>query len=332
AYMEKIGFGDQPYLIYRHNDAGHQHLHIATTSIRRNGEAINLHNIGRTLSESARKSIEKEFDLVVAESKKFHKEPGIKPADLEKAKYGRSSTKRQISNVLSGVITEYKYTSIGELNAVLRQFNVTADRGKEDTEMFAKKGLIYSLIDAKGNKIGVPIKASAFYSMPTLRNLEKRFENNKEKRKPFRQGLIKQLNKVLAKYERFTIETLNAELKMDGITLVLRKNDQGRIYGTTFIDHKNKAVFNGSDLGKLYSANSIAAQTSSSDQLRSYLKPVDRHSPYLKPEQAKSAYTYLEPIATRGILDVLLGKSEPDYMPGTLRKRKKKKRNRGLTL
>lgn len=332
AYMEKIGFGDQPYLVYRHNDAGHQHLHIATTSIQRNGEAINLHNIGRTLSEPARKSIEEEFNLVVAESKKIKQEPDIKPADLEKAKYGRSSTKRQISNVLAGVIGEYKYASIGELNAVLRQFNVMADRGKEDTEMFAKKGLIYSLVDTKGNKIGVPIKASTFNSQPTLRNLEKRFDNSKEQRKPFRQGLIKQINKVLSKYERFTAETLNAELKKDGITLVLRKNDQGRIYGTTFIDHKNKAVFNGSDLGKLYSANSIAAQISSSDQLRSYLKPIDSHSPYLKPEQSKSAISYLEPIATRGILDVLLGKSEPDYLPSIPRKRKKKKRHRGFTL
>ncbi|CAM4388468.1 Relaxase/Mobilisation nuclease domain-containing protein [Pedobacter westerhofensis] len=331
AYMEKIGFGDQPYLVYRHNDAGHQHLHIATTSIQRNSEAINLHNIGRTLSEPARKSIEKEFDLVVAESKKFKQESGLKPADLEKAKYGRSSTKRQISNVLAGVIKEYKYTSIGELNAVLRQFNVTANRGKEDTEMFAKKGLIYSLVDKKGNKIGVSIKASAFYSKPTLRNLEKRFGTNKEKRKPFRQGLIKKISKVLSKYERFTIETLNAELKRDSVTLVLRKNDQGRIYGTTFIDHKNKVVFNGSDLGKLYSANSIAAQISSSDQLRSYLKPTDSQSSYLKSEPSKSANTYLEPIATRGILDELLGKSQPDYMPGIPRK-KKKKRNQGLTL
>ncbi len=25
-YMDKIGFGDQPYLVYQHHDAGHPHL------------------------------------------------------------------------------------------------------------------------------------------------------------------------------------------------------------------------------------------------------------------------------------------------------------------
>src|SRR5688500_10538903 len=34
AYMEKIGFGEQPFLIYRHFDAGHPHLHIVSTTIK----------------------------------------------------------------------------------------------------------------------------------------------------------------------------------------------------------------------------------------------------------------------------------------------------------
>jgi len=330
AYMEKIGFGDQPFLVYRHNDAGHQHLHIATTSIQRNGEAINLHNIGRTLSEPARKSIEKEFDLIFAESKKFKQEAGIKAEDLEKAKYGRSSTKKQISNVLAAIVGNYKYASIAELNAVLRQFNVTADRGKVDTEMFAKKGLIYSLIDKDGNNVGVPIKASAFYSKPTFRNLEKKFDTNKENRKPFKPALIKKINGIATKYERLTIQTLKAELNKENVELVLRMSEQGRIYGATFIDHTYKAVFNGSDLGKAYSGNAISQIISSTDQLRSYLKPSVNPTTYLNPTSGQTNQTYLEPNSTTNFLDELLGKSQPDYMPGI--RRKKKKRNRGLTL
>jgi len=330
SYMDKIGFGEQPFLVYRHNDAGHQHLHIATTSIQRDGEAISLHNIGRDKSEPARKMIEKEFDLIVAESKRTKQEITIKPADLEKAKYGRSSTKRQISNVLAAVFGEYKYTSLNELNAVLNQFNVAADRGMEGTEMFAKKGLIYSVIGKNGNKIGVPIKASSFYSKPTFRMLEKKIEKNKEKRKPFRQELIKQINKVFIRYERFTAETFKDELKKAQIDLVLRKNESGRLYGTTFVDHKNKVVFNGSDLGKIFSANSIAEKIGSSDHLRSYLKPETNSITYLKPKSEATTHTYLEPSGTGEFFKELLGKSEPDYMPQV--RRKKKRRNRGLTL
>lgn len=330
AYMERIGFGDQPFLVYRHNDAGHEHLHIATTSIQRNGEAIKMHNIGRDLSEPARKAIEKEFDLVVAEKKTYKQEPGIKAADLEKAKYGRSSTKRQISNVLSAVVSDYKFTSLAELNALLKQFNVIADRGHEETEMFQKKGLVYSLMGKDGKRIGIPIKSSSFYSKPTFRNLEIKFEKNKEKRKPYKQALIARIENTFSKYERVTKETLIAELKRNGIDLLLRQNEQGRVYGTTFIDHQNKTIFNGSDLGKRYSANSLIELVSTSDQLKSFLKPLNTSKTYFKTAHNTSVKTYLEPKTPTNYLEDLLGKSQPDYTPGL--KRKRKKRRRGINL
>ncbi|KQT35629.1 hypothetical protein ASG22_00975 [Chryseobacterium sp. Leaf405] len=40
-----------------------------------------------------------------------------------------------------------------------------------------------------------------------------------------------------------------------GINIVTRRNDTGRIYGITFIDHNSKTVWNGSRLGKEFSAN-----------------------------------------------------------------------------
>ena len=27
-YMRRMGFGDQPYIVYRHNDIGREHLHV----------------------------------------------------------------------------------------------------------------------------------------------------------------------------------------------------------------------------------------------------------------------------------------------------------------
>jgi type IV secretory pathway VirD2 relaxase len=46
-YMDKIGFGEQPYLVYQHHDAGHLHLHIVTSSIQNDGRRINTFNIGK---------------------------------------------------------------------------------------------------------------------------------------------------------------------------------------------------------------------------------------------------------------------------------------------
>jgi hypothetical protein len=46
-------------------------------------------------------------------------------------------------------------------------------------------------------------------------------------------------------------------LQKEKINLVIRQNDNGIIYGLTYIDHNTKCVFNGSDIGKEYSAKGI---------------------------------------------------------------------------
>lgn len=321
TYMEGIGFGDQPFLVYRHNDVAHQHVHIATISIQRNGKAIDLHNIGRDISEPIRKAIEKEFNLVVAENKKYKLEPGIKPANPEKAKYGRLPTKRAISNVVMAVMNSYKFTSLAEYNAVLRQFNVIADRGKDDTEMFRKKGLIYFLLDQKGQKIGVPIKASAFYNKPTLHNIEKKFESNEEKRKPHKRSLTTRIDRVFQKYSQLTQNTLMSELRRSGISLTLRQSEHGFVYGATFIDHVNKVVFNGSDLGKAYSAKSITERLGATDQPKVYLKPTQTERAYLRDKEEVN--THLETVAPVNYLKDLLNSQHPDYSPMPPKKKKR---------
>ena len=58
VYMQKIGFGGQPYLVYQHHDAGHPHVHIVSTIIQKDGKRISLHNLGKNESNKARKEIE----------------------------------------------------------------------------------------------------------------------------------------------------------------------------------------------------------------------------------------------------------------------------------
>ncbi len=167
----KIAFGDQPYLVYQHHDAAHPHLHIVTTNIQEDGRRIGTHNLGKNQSEAARKEIEEKYGLVKAGStpkQSLH-------TNLNKAVYGKSETKRTLDNIVGEVMRRYKFSSLTEFNAVLRQYNVMADRGKEGLLMYEKNGLRFSLLDSKGNKVGVPIKASALYSQPTMKNTSKCF-------------------------------------------------------------------------------------------------------------------------------------------------------------
>ena len=68
-----------------------------------------------------------------------------------------------------------------------------------------------------------------------------------------------------------------------GINVVARRNDKGRIYGITFIDHNSKTVWNGSRLGKALSANTfndywnknITPEIKDSVKLQSKISPAN---------------------------------------------------------
>ena len=261
--MEKIGFGQQPFLVYKHEDAGHPHIHIVSTTIKEDGSRINTHNIGRNQSEKARKEIEQQYGLIKAERQQQLMKPGIKPVDAEKAIYGKSETKRSISNVVGAVFSQYKFTSLPEFNAALKQFNVVADRGKEEGRIYKNRGLVYRILDSDGNKVGVPIKASSIGCKPILDNLEKKFTANEVAKEPLKQRTKNAIDECL-QTSPGSMKNLVAHLKQKNIYTVLRQNAEGRLYGITFVDNQNKVVFNGSDLGKGYSAAALQSRLASS--------------------------------------------------------------------
>ncbi len=254
-YMDAIGFGQQPFLVYRHYDASHPHIHIATVNIANGGERIETHNIGKHQSEKARKEVEIRYNLIKAESQNKELAYMLRPAKPEKAVYGKAETKITISGIVREVVGSYKFTSLPELNAVLRQFNVLAYRGEPGSIMFEKGGLTYHLINDQGEKVGVPIKASSIYSSPTLKNLEKKFAPNKEERKPYGIRIRHLLDKAISQAK--DVQDLQVRLQAHGIRILLRENALGSIYGLTFIDNGTRSVFNGSTLGKQYAAKAF---------------------------------------------------------------------------
>ncbi len=252
-YMQQLGFGNQPYLVYQHTDAGHPHLHVVTTNIMDDGKRIYSHNLGRDVSEPARQALELKYGLTIAKGRELKQEQALKKEYLHKVEYGKAETKRSITNVLDYVIGQYKYTSLPELNAVLQQYNVIADRGEESGRIYKNRGLTYRILDENGRKMGVPIKASSIYSRPTLDKLEQKFNENKLKRQPDVRRLKTTIDFTLLKKPPSLNELLKA-LEKERISVVVRRSREGKIYGMTYIDHQTRSVFNGSDLGKEYAA------------------------------------------------------------------------------
>ncbi len=324
--MNQIGFRDQPYLVYRHDDAGHPHIHIVSTNIQSSGNRISMHNMGRNQSERARKSIEIEFKLVKAESRKTGKASDLIPVNAGKVIYGKAETRQAISNVLNVVVNQFRYASLPELNAILRLYNVVADPGVGGSRINKHNGLTYRILDEGGNKVGVPIKASSFFMKPTLKMLESKYSENETLRQPFKGRVTTELKFNLMKNPKSLMD-FTKNLSSSGINVILRQSKTGQIYGITYVDFKTKSVFNGSDLGKEYSAKGILERLGLEDKvvINQGLEPHgNRHNEVGHNEEVFNAKSVL--------VDALL---RPEYVlenqiPFPFKKDAKKKK-RGLS-
>lgn len=321
TYMEKLGFGRQPYLVYQHHDAGHPHCHIVTNNIQRDGKRIDLHLLGIRKSEPARKEIEEMFGLVKAEGRKQKENFSLNPIDVGRVEYGKAESRKAINSVLNKVLFDYKYSSLPELNAVLNLYNVHADRGSEESRVFKNNGLLYKILGKDLKAIGVPIKASEFYSRTTLKFLEEKFRVNETKKQYGKSHVKNALRKAFFDERMTSVGKLSERLKDEAIHTILRKSSEGKLYGITFIDFKTQSVINGSSLGKEFSAKGIQESCAMNILAleRKQQNSISKNSENVKNLESKE---YVK----ENLADILLrGEKINDYVSKQFKQKKKKR-------
>ena len=201
-----------------------------------------------------------------------------------------------------------------------------ADLGKEGSQMNLKKGLLYRLVDEQGKKVGMAIKASSIYGKPTLAFLEKQFKLNEVLRRPHKDRLINCINNAFGNKQTVSKSSFVQSLSQEGIFVLLRQNEEGRIYGITFVDNKTKVVFNGSDIGKAYGAKAIT------DRLTSLSKPdsFNIQPTLIHPQQEKSEERDFAIEET--IKDLTTAKQFDYSSPDAAMKRRKRKKRKGRSI
>ena len=177
---------------------------------------------------------------------------------------------------MDAILPAYKYSSLPELNAVLKLYNIVADRGGENSRTFKNNGLVYRILDDKGQKVGIPIKASDIYNKPGLKFLEQKFVQNEPLKQPHKQRVKNAIDLSFIKHKGQSLEEMMIALQKEKIKVVLRQNDKGIIYGITYLDHQAKCVFNGSDLGKQYSSNAIQQRCNPDQNIRQEITPQQK--------------------------------------------------------
>ena len=108
------------------------------------------------------------------------------------------------------------------------------------------------------------------------------------------------------------------------IGVVFRQNDAGRIYGATFIDHAAKAVFNGSRLGKEFSAGVFNDLFAGQEGIHLPQPSAEVEHPTRQQEQHKDGTTQNVAAAFNLFTPVPGGASGDQPVPPRKRKKKRK--------
>ena len=247
-YMEALGYGNQPYIVFKHSDIAREHIHIVSLRVDSRGQKIN-DKFEKRRSKQITDALERKFGLILSS-----KVSGKVETETPKVDIDRGNIKEQVASVIRMVLKHYKFCSLGELNAILSKYNLAVEEVKTEFRGQKYDGLVYVPTDDKNNKVSTPIHAADIGRGVGYTTVQNRMQKSKRAIKP----LIPTIrNKVLQAMRTSpnTEKDLQSRLEEQGLRVAIRKNDNGRIYGITFIDDEQGVALNGSRLGKGYAAN-----------------------------------------------------------------------------
>ena len=245
-YLDKLGFGDQPFVIYKHEDIDRHHIHIVTVNVNEQGKRLNQAFLFRR-SKAITNELEQKYNLHKAQREKVSPDTPIKKLDPS------GDIKRQVQNTVKLVSMRYKFQTLGEYNAILSLYNIRCEPTDGRVNGREYHGLVYFAMNDNGDTVSTPFKASRLGKFARRAAVEGHFERSKESVE------IRPTKRIVASVmaQSSGQDDFITRLKDNGIDLVLRYNEDGRIYGATFVDHNTHTVLNGSRLGKEFSANAF---------------------------------------------------------------------------
>lgn len=249
-YMERMGYGNQPYIVFKHTDIDRTHIHIVSTCVGIDGKKI-PDDYDHPRSMAICRDLETKYNL----NKATEQEQKQANKVFKAVNHKNGNNKSQIASVVRHLQKYYSYSTMGSYNALLSLFNITAEEVKGERNGQTVNGLVYFAMDKNGNKVSNPFKASLFGKDAGVTQLQKHFEQSKEKMKTSPARSVLKNTVELAIRTTSNEKDFKKQLVEQGINTIVRRNESGRIYGMTFIDHESRSVWNGSQLDKSFSAN-----------------------------------------------------------------------------
>lgn len=245
-YLDKLGFGEQPWVMYKHEDIDRHHIHIVTVNVNEQGKRLNQAFLFRR-SKKITSELEEKYNLHKAQRERVSPDTPITKLDPA------GDIKRQVANIVKLVGMRWQFQTLGEYNAILSLYNIRCEATDGKVNGREYHGLVYFATNDAGETIANPFKASRLGKFASRSAVENKFERSATSinLKPSRRIISSVINGSSGK------DDFIAKLREKGIDILIRENNDGRIYGVTFIDHNTHTVLNGSRLGREFSANAF---------------------------------------------------------------------------
>ena len=282
-FMEKFSYGNQPYIVWLHEDIDRKHMHIVSVRINEKGEKID-HNREAVRAQNICREMEVKYGLHPTLGEHGEREL----LSLQKVDYPKGNVKAQVKHTARTLLECYNCHSLAEFNTLLNLYNVTVYEVRGNVDGNEYHGIMYGALDDNGQQVGTPFKSSKFGKVFGYEALQKKFAVSAEKMK--KDNLSERTRQEITKamQDIGTKEDFARRLKEADIEVVYRINSEGRLYGITFIDHIGRTVFNGSRLGKAFSANVFNELFNNPDADRERLIPQPKQKPSRQERETKA--------------------------------------------
>jgi hypothetical protein len=208
AYMEHMGYGEQPYMVVRHHDTKHEHVHIVSTTIREDCLQINLSNDFKR-NVATQKYLEKQFGLSPSpETRKvrelpIYRIPQFKNEDINGVRF-------YVQDITNNMLQKYKVRSFKELSELLRPQHIQV----RTVDHNGRNGVSFS-IEVEDGYSSRFINGSTVHPQLSGPKLQKVFERNmRSKLLPMvKKRLEKQIMTTFKLFESIHYEDLPDVLK-----------------------------------------------------------------------------------------------------------------------
>ncbi len=255
--MDHLGYGDQPFLVYRHFDIEREHYHIVSLRIDREGRKINdYYEIKRT--RDYMRSVARKYNFSVIE--KGMRVNSVRSLQRKERSAGlklRFNPDGEVFSQFHEIWDEalrYDFDSTDQLARVLEDFGVHMEvrSGYRNGRAIYLQGL-----DASGKAVTQPFgemelgrplhrMAAAVASSAEQRHFM-RFRERERVRSIVRSAFT---------YSRSEAHFRNI-LSQKGIGMHLSVTDAGEVFGISFVDHVTATVFKGSEIPDVISVQKM---------------------------------------------------------------------------